>query len=566
MPVLSIISGPRLGSTLRFETTAVLGRGAGADLDLNDRAASRHHARIERDGRRFFLSDEGSGNGTFLNGSRVEGRRPLAHRDVVRLGVSRVEFLVDDTGMVETSGSSVSLFEEFESLTRSDTSEAPAIEIARRVPTSAMPTESDPGDKVNPLQQHLALVRELSAITTETLDLHVVLSRALEVLFDSFPTVDRGFFVRYAEGSREGEGDFIPAVARTRDGESSEIPASLTILRAAVESGELLLCSDTHDDKRYEDAVSLHAINLRSVVCVPLLIGERVYGVLQLDSTTSPWSVSDDDLAALSSAGAAIAHAMANAELHQRLTEQVVERHDLELARSIQQRFLPTAPPRLLGWEFSATYQPAQAVGGDLYSFVDLSAGQIGIALGDVSGKGIAAALLMARVMSDLRYLSARSDDPSETLALLNRELVISGGDGLFVTMLYMVLDPVTGDLEVANGGHMDPIARRRDGSVARLETERGPALGIDDMASFPSSKSKLNPGDSLLLYSDGLTEAAGHQSGERYGLGRLCRALISSETGANQIAESVLSSVAQFAADDRPQDDLTTVVITRRP
>ncbi len=559
MPIISVTAGPRVGTTLHFEETAVLGRGDGADLDLGDRSASRLHARIELDGRRFYLADLGSGNGSFLNGIRVIGRAPLSHRDIVRLGMSRLEFLLEGENPLQASSSAVALVDSELKLERSRSFALSSLEIARQIGG-----DDQSGEEVTAggLHQRLELLHDLSAITTETLDLHRVLSRSLEILFNSFSTVDRGFVVRYDAPT----GEFTPVVARTRDGEAIEIPASLTLLRAAVTASEVLLCADAKQDQRYAEAVSMHEINLRSVVCVPLVIENRTYGVLQLDSTSAPWAVTDQDLATLASAGASIAHAMANAELHRRLTEREVERHDLELARSIQQRFLPTAPPEIKGWEFAAAYQPAQAVGGDLYSFVDLADGKLGIALGDVSGKGIPAALMMARMMSDLRYLSVRSDDPSAVLSMLNSELAQRGGDGLFMTMLYMVLDLQKGLLTIANAGHMDPIVRRAHGAVADLETSRGPALGLDEFASYPPARAHLDRGDTVLFYSDGLTEAAGHQSGERFGLGRLCRALLASEPSASQLVDSVLGQVAQFAADDRPQDDLTAVAVSRSP
>ena len=486
----------------------VLGRDAEADLELNDPLVSRRHAMISLREGRWLLSDLGSQNGTRLNGAAVRTPEPLASGAIVDIGASRLEFS-EDGGAVRDTGDSSEIAAPTPTLpVRSPVAQAETEETVSRL-------DAQPGE-LQRLRGRLEFLHDVAKVLTETLDQEELLSRILDRIMERMPTVDRAFVVLPDPES----GEYVPAVAKSRRGDAADIVISRTLLAEAIERRSATLAPDLDTDSRYADAGSIVASGLRSVVCVPVLAGDTVFGALQVDSSQSYSDFTEEDLATFVSTASAIGQALANAALHRKLVSQRLMEHDLDLARRLQRQFLPESLPEVPGFHFSAYYRPALAVGGDLYDVLDLGAAGCRIALGDVSGKGVAASLLMARLMSDLRYLAGQGLEPSAVLGEIDARLDAHGGEGMFATMVYMTLDPGSGELILANAGHLPPFIRRADGKVETLEGAGAPPLGLAGGDEFPSVRVQLHPGDAIVLYSDGLVETV-NRAGVRYGIER---------------------------------------------
>jgi sigma-B regulation protein RsbU (phosphoserine phosphatase) len=230
----------------------------------------------------------------------------------------------------------------------------------------------------------------------------------------------------------------------------------------------------------------------------------------------------------------------------------------------IQRSLLPAKLPDVPGLDLAAHYQTSKHAGGDYYDFFPLPGGQWGILVADVSGHGTPAAVLMAITHSIAHTCGDPRCPPGNLLAFVNDRLAAAytGGGGHFVTALYAVWDPATRVLEFANAGHPSPRVRRPDGSVESLDGENGLPLGILEGETFPNRQRTLEPGDVLVLYTDGITEARNHGS-ELFDTPRLDAAVASSDRAATDVLDAVLGAVAEFS-DGRAADDDRTVLVAK--
>jgi phosphoserine phosphatase RsbU/P len=298
--------------------------------------------------------------------------------------------------------------------------------------------------------------------------------------------------------------------------------------------------------------------NARSAVAIPLKLQDRVIGVFNASHPDTD-GFSREQLQLLQALADHIAIAVENARLFQRerdLNERFSK--EAEEARQIQQQLLPNSSLLLPGFSVTGATLPAGAVGGDWYDYIELPGGKWGFVLADVSGKGMAAALLMSATRGVFRALAEDIHTPGEVLAKLNRSLLRDFPAGRFVTMIYGVLDPAERTFTFANAGHPWPVIR--NGTCTRLlETETGLPLGITD-ASYSEAAVALNAGARVLFYSDGISEAVNDRQQE-YGTARLaqllCKPYVSTET--------ILNDVSEFSSGLPAFDDATVVLISAR-
>ena len=248
--------------------------------------------------------------------------------------------------------------------------------------------------------------------------------------------------------------------------------------------------------------------------------------------------------------------------LAQEIRERERIEQELRVARRIQQASLPKEVPTLEDWEITPHYQPAREVGGDFYDFLTLPNRHLGLVVGDATGKGVPAALVMAAARSMLRALAQSSDSPGEVLVRVNDVLCPDIPSGMFVTCFYGILDPESGRLSYANAGHNLPCSRRHDGQADELRA-RGMPLGIMPRMDYEEKETTLETGVSTLFYSDGLVEA--HDSrGEMFGFPRL-RALVAEHGEESSLGDSLLEELYSFVGEGWEQEDDITLLTLRR-
>jgi sigma-B regulation protein RsbU (phosphoserine phosphatase) len=328
------------------------------------------------------------------------------------------------------------------------------------------------------------------------------------------------------------------------------------------QTGEPLIIEDAYkDDRFHRDFDEKTGYRTHSILCVPLKIKDRVIGVTQvinkLDGT--PFNREDAETLSLLSSHAAVA--IENARMHRSLLRKQQIDSDLAFATSIQLSFLPQAVPEVEGFRFRSYYQAALEVGGDFYDFIPLEEGRLGVLIGDVSGKGVSSALYMARLTSDFRLLAIRRKSPTALVEQINDLLCDRSRRGMFVTLLYMVLDTTRHTIEYVNAGHIPPIIwNDSQNRFSILKETGGPPLGILKGFQYPSATIPLCCGDCLLLSTDGLIEAK-NSEGERFGWDLLEQVVRRGHSNVERVYDSVVANLASFVRKC-PQSDDTTIIL----
>jgi phosphoserine phosphatase RsbU/P len=506
-----------------------MGRRTECHVRLAGTDVSRDHADITQEDGKYVLRDRGSRFGTFVNGQQVT-EHALQHGDSIRLGggtEGQMQFFV----------------------------ESGATSTISRVTSAA-------GD----LRQVATLLDGLRALGSGR-----VLDEVLAMVIDSAIEVtgaERGFIML---AGADNQLEFKMGRGRGRvtlSGKTFE--TSRKIPGEVFDTGEVRIVQNLLDGNLADSHHGTVALGIRHVICVPLVLvryveraeadsGQRRIGVLYLDSRERGSLLSPVTQSAVETLATEAAVAIENARLYREATEKARLEHELRIAAEIQQALMPPRTHVGSYFEIAGTTEPCRAIGGDFFDYLDLPDGRIGFALGDVSGKGAPAALLTAAVQGMFTVESSESSGPADMLSKINAGLKRRNVESKFVTMFYGILDK-DGTLSYSNGGHNPPVLVRR-GSVQRLETG-GMILGMFDFARFEQATLALEPGDTLVVFSDGISEAP-NTAGEEYGDDRLIACVEASRTAApTDVRDGLVVSTRAFCDGAMQSDDMTVLVI----
>jgi serine phosphatase RsbU (regulator of sigma subunit)/pSer/pThr/pTyr-binding forkhead associated (FHA) protein len=556
-----------------------IGRSARNDLCIPDPFASRVHAEVRREGDQYFLQDLGSANGTYYDGARAEGSLPLTPGGRIQIGETEIVFrdraaagevtaatVEEDEGAAPVPEATIT----FDSAHRTTSGLLEAIEGARTqtsgrhsaAPVTLIPQQSAASAATaaaNDQSDLLALISKVGVTLLASATLDETLRQVARLVFEAVPA-ERCLIMLRDEGEKELK--IRAAEMRDRKPDVGEIRVSRAIVEEVVGQGRSVLTSDAQHDPRFmSSTVTFQGI--RSVLAVPLGVGAQIFGMIYADSPLTEARFTEDHLKVLTTLGSVAAIRVENTRLLQDHLEQEALNRELQLAREIQQRFQPTSPPIVKGYELQGISFPSYEIGGDYYDFIMRRDNRLIVALGDVSGKGTSAALLMSSLHAAVHAQVASQQSLTDTIAAVNRYLVDNTPPNRFVTLFYGELDPLTGSLSFINAGHNPPLIAHDAGTVEQLGAS-GPPLGI--MPDFPyrEGRTQLQPGDVLVTYSDGVTETQ-NPKGDEFGPARLqdviLRNLNSSAAGLRDKIESALSS---FAQGTPAVDDITLVIVKR--
>jgi serine phosphatase RsbU (regulator of sigma subunit) len=541
-----------------------IGRSARNDLCIPDPFASRVHAEVRREGEDYVLQDLGSANGTLYNGATVEGAVHLTSGGRIQIG--ETEIIYDDGSYNSSMGATMitdntgSLPEATIALASGDRTTSgllEAIEGARTQPEEVATTSTQPKAKHGDL---LALISKVGITLLASATLNETLEQIVSLVFEAVPA-DRCLIMMRDQGSE----DLRVAVARLRDrvGEVGEIRVSRNVLDEVVMRGKSVLTSDAQHDPRFASGTMVLQ-GVRSVLAVPLGVADKVFGIIYADSPIAEGRFTEDHLKVLTTLASVAAIRVENTRLVEaRLERERLER-ELALASEIQQRFQPTAPPHVEGYELQGISFPCYEIGGDYYDFIEREDGRLVIALGDVSGKGTAAALLMSSLHAAVHAQSASHDTLSATISAVNRYLADNIPANRFVTLFYAELDPASGALSFLNAGHNPPLIVHAAGTVEQLASG-GLPLGIKRDAEYREGRTRMQKGDVLVIYSDGVTEAVS-PTGEEFGATRLYEVVARNvNASAAGIRDRIESSLTKFAQGTSAADDITLVIVKRQ-
>lgn len=561
MAVLEAIKGLTPGQSFPLERQcAVLGRHPDCDIVLDVGAISRQHARILKHGDGFFVEDLHSRNGTFLNEQIVRGQQKLAEND--RLRICDLVFVFRQ-GTGQAAGAA----------TQEEPGDTGALMVDDNGHSGGSSTFMSKLDVSSGKQGirltvnaevKLKALLEIGQNLSRALGLSDVLPKVLDSLFTIFLQADRGFIVLEDPATKR----LVPkAVRHRRENVTERIRISRTIIKEVMAGKEAVLSADAATDSRFDMSESIVDFHIHSMMCAPLIGSEgRVLGVIQIDTVDPRHRFGGEDLEVLAAIASQAAIAVENAQLHEVALQESIFERDLALAHKVQQGFLPAVRPQVEGYEFYDFYEPANQVGGDYYDYVPIPGGRLAVAVADVSGKGISAALLMAKLSADARYCLVSEPTPAAAVSRLNRAFCESRWEDRFVTLVLAVLDPLRHEVTIVTAGHMAPLRRFADGRVepVALEHSGGLPLGIEADIQYGQLPITLSPGDALLLYSDGVTDAM-NAAGEFYGLKRLQDQLGSPAESVMALGGRVLDHVQGFVGSHPQSDDMCVTCFGRR-
>jgi serine phosphatase RsbU (regulator of sigma subunit) len=395
-----------------------------------------------------------------------------------------------------------------------------------------------------------------------SLSLDDVLPRLLDGLLAVFPRADRGFVLLVDPLTGR------PALRARRikaGSAAGPLRLSLSLINAVAESRRAVLSADASADSRFNSNDSIVDCRIRSVMCVPVIRDDgSLLGVVQVDSRDVLAGFTEPDLDVLAGVAGQAAQAIEQALAHDERVEREQLNRDLELAHRVQQGLLPSRPPDIAGYEVFDYYESARHVGGDFFAYVPLADDRLAFVLADVSGKGVAAALLMAALSADVRYCLASERDLGRAVAQINETFLRGGWEDRFATLVVAVLDPVRHAVTICNAGHLPVFMREPGGGVRAVAAELGGLpLGMAADCEFRSCEVELAAGAALVFCTDGISEALDHE-GRCYGFERLEAAIAGSAAGAAAIGRGILEDVERHAGGQTQSDDICLVCVAR--
>lgn len=532
----------------------VIGRDADTcQIVIPHHAVSRRHAQIVRVQGVYYIEDLKSRNHTFLNTKEVGGRSALKPED--RIKICDFLFRFHDE----------------------------RVEVKPIIEPEPEPEDDDPGGmttieatkspvnaqaflEIAPSERLRALL-DISTGLSKTLELTPLMEAIAKTLFEVFKQADRCFIILL-----DDTGKPIPKVTKSRRPGADDTRFSRTIVRKTVEKLQAYLSEDASSDASLGPAASIAEFKIRSVMCVPLATPEgRPLGAIQLDTQDRAKKFKDDDLNMLMIVANLASVAIEKAKLHDRLLTQEKERKEIELARTVQLGFLPQMFPEVSGYEFYHSYSPAQTVGGDYYDYIQLPNNRMAVVLGDVAGKGVPAALLVAKLSSEVRFSLLTEPDPARAMNLLNDQMIRGGLGDRFVTLAALVLDPAAHLLTVVNAGHMNPLLYR--GAQGELidaisNDATGLPLGVMPGFEYESATLELEFGDLVAVFTDGVTDAMA-PGGELFGIEGVHRNLSLDEPGADgcrprRAGDRLVQAVRRHANGRAQNDDIAVICFGR--
>lgn len=348
----------------------------------------------------------------------------------------------------------------------------------------------------------------------------------------------------------------------------SRVPMEEGILGHCLAVGEPIHVTDVKNHPSFRDAFTRYTDDVEALLA-PLRHAGKDLGVLVVARRHEDGGFSANDFAVFRSAADQSSFAIGNARVHREAHEKRAMESELQNAREVQRILLPQNDPVVAGFRISGTNLPARIISGDYYDYIDLGDRRFGIAIADVSGKGVPAGLLMAMCRSALRSVAPGRTSPSQVLAAVNRQLFPDIREDMFISMAYGILDEATGKLTISRAGHDPALLFRRESEAVELIRSPGLALGVDGGAVFErvtqDQEIELHPGDCVLLYTDGVREAVGLDD-EEFGMERMSNAFkAAAPLGSEAILLRMQEELRQFTGEGPQMDDITLVAIEKK-
>lgn len=511
--------------------TITLGRASDCTIPIRDRFLSRHHAEITFAAGQWVLRDCGSVNGTMLNGSRLATPTPLKPGDRIGLGDSEVVYV--------------------------PASEAPsqliAVDSSSHAKNIAIPIREAVGDR-----ERTNVLASLAVQFIEDRPMNELFEFILDKVMETMLPSRTALALLGPDGK-----SFTNVRVRRRDAsDSMDLVISKTLLGEVVEERNVVSYVDTSLNEKLAHAQSIVLQDIRSAVCAPLMVGDTVLGVLYLDFRSARGAVTHEDVRLVAQIARFAAAKLETTRLREEAVAKALIDEELRTAYKIQSRLLPSGLPTVAGYSFAAANKPCKTVSGDYYDVVARADGKIYFIIADVSGKGITAALIMSALATAFNIFARTDPSPADLMREMNAMLAPKTAPSKFATVVAGILDPATGVVEYTNAGHVAPLVVSNSG-VAQLTTT-DMVIGLFDGATYRTQVTRLNPGDSLVLFTDGVTEAE-DENEEQLGMPPVTT-LLNGMHGADapQLLNAIDGRVREHLGSVHANDDVTVLAVSR--
>jgi phosphoserine phosphatase RsbU/P len=521
----------------------LIGRKSDADVVLNNQHVSRHHAKLVKTADGYALQDLGSTHGTFVNESRVENK-VLKHGDKISIGKDRIDLHYFTSESKPTKP-----------VPKTDTTQI--FERSLMDLGVVLPSGSSDLEKISCI---LDFQYQWEQMFTPETAFQKILESALKI-----SGAERGF-VLVREGNKYGYASGMDGQGRNLS--LSHFKTSHTVVDEMVSKGTPVFIVEGLDN-RYKEQASIVAMNLRAVACLPLMgipsqaDTPSILGILYLDSTKKMHSLSGLDQRILNKLAVEAGNVLERVEMIKTIEQRKKLEQELTLAEETQRSLLPAELPNIPQVRIHAFSKPTRYVGGDFYDFIELEAGELFGVIADVSGKGVSASLLSSMLLGCLQMQMRAGLPLDEAMNRLNRFLCEKSSSSRFATMFSFTLGPDGHGRYISAGHNPTYLFRAATGQIEELASNNM-IVGAFQFATYEAATLNMNPGDVLLAYSDGLTEAENPQ-GEMLGEEAVKNVILAAApTGSQQLEQKLLATIQSFTAGRTLTDDITLIIVER--
>jgi serine phosphatase RsbU (regulator of sigma subunit)/pSer/pThr/pTyr-binding forkhead associated (FHA) protein len=521
-----------------------VGRSSSVELSFPDDAGlSRQHFALEPSGDDWTVQDLGSKNGTFVNGIPLKARLTLRPGDRITAGHIAIVFAPDRSAPAP----GVVVFEGGEGA-ETDSPSTSTLVTSLGDANRTIVVEPGGGAKPSAAMQALIHAGQELAENRPLADLFpLILDLSIQAV-----NAQRGVLLLL-------EGDQLTAKAHKGDG----FRISTAVRDRVLREKSSVLVRDAQLDDAFKGRMSIVEQKVHTMMAVPLETKDRSIGLIYVDSPFILREFTKNDLSLLTVMANVAAIRIEHARLAEVEAAERIMQRDLSQAAEIQGGMLPARAPEIAGLDLAGFNVPCRTVGGDYYDFFPYPDASVGLALGDVSGKGMPASLMMMALHARVHVLAETPGNLGDFMARLNKATCATCPSNRFITFFFSVLDGASGDLRFANAGHNPPVLLRASGEAQMLEGG-GPVLGVISIAPYSEQNANLAPGDLLVLYSDGVTEA-NNPDFDEFGEERVIRVLSENRARpAREIVDAVTAALKEFTAGAPQADDITLLVAKR--
>lgn len=528
-----------------------LGRHPDCTIQLDSNMVSRFHAQFVEQNSQIMLEDLGSGNGSFLNGKQLEASKPTALKDGDRIKLGPIKLRFEDESSVSQPASGLTA--------------TIGLELNDDATSTIMGSAAAGGYgllDVRP-EDKLQGILKINKALAGTVEVDKISPKILETLFEIFPQADRGSILV----KENPEAPLVPVAQKLRNLSGDEsVRLSRTILEKVLEDKSGILSADAASDARFSASESISSLTIHSMMCVPMLDhDENPFGVINLDTQNPMKRFTDEDLQLLLAVASQAANAYENARLLVSYMAKQKQDKEMNIAMGVQRALLPKTLPEVDGYQFYASYDAAQAVGGDYFDCFKIGDDKICVSFGDVAGKGVPGALIMSRMSSVVQNTMSFTDDVGVAIEKINEHMCHNMVEGRFVTYILGVIDLPTNTITLTNAGHMSPVIKKVDGTIEEFSDDIiGIPIGIMSGYPYEVVQRQIDPGDIFTLITDGVDEAM-DPDGNLYTKERVVKFIENGSTDPEQLGRDMLADVRSHANGRAQNDDITIMVFGRK-